>query len=173
MNVTCTVLLCRSIAGRQQWAGVSATLPHAASSVAGVESTGRRCVGRWLPAGGGASGQAAVSRAAPPPAPSVLVPAYAAQGLDAGLGGGGGARPAGLPGSRCARHRHERRLHAAAARAASVRRRQAHDGRAVFKTARRCAAGLVPPGVEPAFRGIQRAVQCRRRRLLQLPGQGV
>lgn len=148
-------------------------LPHAAAPLAGVQGAGQRRVGRQLPAGGGALGQAPVSRATPPPPPPVLVPADAAQGLHAGLRGRGGARPAGLPGRRGARDGHERRLHAAAARAAALRRRQTYDGRAAFQTTRRCAAGVVSPGVESALRGVQRSVQCRRRRLLQLPGQGV
>lgn len=163
----------RSDAKRRQRAGVPAALPHAAAPVAGVEGAERRRVGQRLPAGRGAGGQAAVARAAPPPAPAVLLPADSTQGLDAGLGGGSSAGTAGLPGSRGARHRHERGLHAAAAGAAPVRRRQAHDGRAALQAARRCAAGLVPAGVEPALWGIQRTVQRRRRRLLQLPGQGV
>lgn len=163
----------RSIAERRQRAGVPAALPHAAAPLAGVQGAERQRVGQRLPARRGAGRQAAVAGAAPPPAPAILLPPHAAQGLHAGLGGGGRARPARLPGRRRARHRHERRLHAAAAGAAALRGRQAHDGRAALQAARRCAAGLVPPGVEPALRGIQRAVQCRRRRLLQLPGQGV
>lgn len=164
--------MCRSNAERQQRAGVPAALPHAAAPVARVEGAGRRRVGRRLPAGR-AGRQAAVARAAPSPSPPVLVSADAAEGLHARLGGGGGAGPAGLPGGGGARDRHERRLHAAAAGAAALRGCQTDDGGAAIEAARRCAARLVPPGVEPALRRIQRAVQRRRRRLLQLPGKGV
>lgn len=170
LNVFCVR---RSFAEQREWAGVPAAFPYAAAPVAGVEGSGRRRVGWRLPAGCGAGRQTPVASAAPPPASALLLSTDAAQGFDSRLGGGGGARPAGLPGGRRARHRHERRLHAAAAGAAALRGRQAYDGRASFKAARRCAIGLVPPRVEPAYRGIQRAIQCRRRRLLQLPGQRV
>lgn len=150
---------------------MQAALPHAAAPLAGLEGTGRRRVGWRFPAGWRTGRQAALPRAAPPPPPLILLPSDSPQGLDAGLGGGSGAGPAGLPGCCCTRHRHECGLYAAAAGAAAVRGRQAHDGRAAQQAARRCAARLVPPGHEPALRGVQHAVQCRRRRLLRLPGQ--
>lgn len=150
----------RSDAERRQRAGVQAALPHAAAPLARLQGAGQRGLGRRVPAGH-ARRQAPLPRAAPSPPPPVLLPPHAAEGLDAGLRRRGGARPAGLPGGRRARHGDERRLHAAAARAPPVRGRQAHDGRSPLQTTRRCAAGLVSPR-EPALRGVQRAVQLRR-----------
>lgn len=153
---TYVLYCCRSEPGRRRRAGVPAALPHAAAPVAGVQGAGR-LVGRRLPAGRGGR-QAALPRAAPAPAPPLLLPPDAAQGLHAGQRGGRGARAAGLPGRRRARHRHERRLHAAAAGPAPVRRREAHDGRAAQQAARRCGGRRLPAGGEPALRGVQRAV---------------
>lgn len=51
-----------------------AALPHAAAPLAGVQGAGQRRVGRQLPAGGGALGQAPVSRATPPPPPLFSFP---------------------------------------------------------------------------------------------------
>lgn len=129
------VFVCRSDLEWRQRASVPAALPHAAAPLARVQGVERRRVGQRLPAGCGAGGQASVASPAPPPAPLVLFPPDAAEGLNARLCGGGCAWSAGLPGRRRARYRHERRLHATAAGAAIVWRCQAHDGRAAIQAA--------------------------------------
>lgn len=167
-----SVILYRSNAKWRQRTGVQAALPHAAAPLARLQSAGQRRLGRWLPAGRRARRQTSLPSATSPSPSPIFLSSNAAEGLDSRLGRRGGAGSARLPGGRRARHGDERRIHATTTRTAPLRRRQAHDGRAALQATRRCAAGLVSPG-ESALWGIQRAVQRRRRRLLQLPGEGL